>query len=211
MHILNLEHTARIASRSGEMDFNSQALSTKEHIRQPRILDLYRPSLTIEVERNVTHVRLHLPKREREIMEVRVLRADRVIRGELQKVVRIDGDDIGQQILALHSEVLDDEIHRVVGVLDARDRDVPDVVDELRDDDAAQVRPEMRLECEVAVGAEQEVLGETLPVLAETRVERVVAECEGPGLDLVEQVVLVRTVLLVEERVARVAQAVRLL
>lgn len=75
----------------------------------------------------------------------------------------------------------------------------------------ADVVPEMGLELEVTVRAKEEVLGETLPVLAEAVVERVVGERGEPVLDRVEKSILVAGVLLIEELVASVLETVGLL
>ena len=85
---------------------------------------------------------------------------------------------VRQQIGRRERQVLDDEVELVVGVLDARDRDVAGLVDEGREDDRAQVLPEVLLVLQVAIAVEEQVLGELLPVVAELLVERIVAELQ---------------------------------
>lgn len=126
---------------------------------------------------------------------------------------------VGQDVGRRKDQVLDDEIELVVCVLDARDRNVAGLVDERRQDDRAQVLPEVLLVLQVAVAVEQQVLGQLGPVLAELLVERVVAELctsarrrrraaysEREVLDRVEQVLAVAAVLVREERLAVVAE-----
>ena len=47
-----------------------------------------------------------------------------VIWGKLDEVVRLHGDDVGEDVAALEREVLNDEVELIVGVFDARDGDV---------------------------------------------------------------------------------------
>lgn len=120
VNVLDLEHAALIATSTSEVNLDSQSLTTKEDIGQPRVLQLDGTSLTVEVEGNVPHIGLHLAEGEGEVMEVRVRSSDGVVRGELHEVVSVEGDNVGEKVGALHGKVLDDEIHGVVGVLDAR-------------------------------------------------------------------------------------------
>ena len=52
---------------------------------------------------------------------------DVVERAELGKVARLHRDEVGEDVLARQSEVLDDEIDLVVGVLDTRNGDVAEL------------------------------------------------------------------------------------
>lgn len=70
--------------------------------------------------------------------------------------------------------------------------------------------PELRLEGKRAVLVKEDILGEAYPVLAETVVEGIIAECHEPGLNLVKERVLVTLVLLVKEGATGVDKAVRL-
>ena len=49
------------------------------------------------------------------------------IRAVLEVVVRANLDNVGEEVAAREDEVLDNDVERVVGVLDARDRDVSDL------------------------------------------------------------------------------------
>ena len=88
-------------------------------------------------------------------------------------VVSVHGDDIGEQVAALESKVLDDEVQRFVRVLDAGNGDVANLRDELREDDSAHVIPEIGLELEGALAIEEKVASETGPVLAKLTVDLV--------------------------------------
>lgn len=54
------------------------------------------------------------------------------------------------------------------------------------------------------------MLGEALPIFAKARVERIISPRAEPVLNLVEQVVLMRAILVVEELTPSILQAVRL-
>ena len=99
-----------------------ETLATEEHVCETLVGELGEAGLLAEVERDVAHVRLDLAERERELV-VRLV-ADGAVRRELDKVVRVHGDDVREDVAALEREVLDDEVELVIGVLDARDGDV---------------------------------------------------------------------------------------
>ena len=62
---------------------------------------------------------------------------------------------------------------------------------ELREDNLADIVPEMRLERQATVLSKEEVFGKALPVLAETAVERILVEGDEPVAKGIEEVVLV--------------------
>ena len=76
------------------------------------------------------------------------LTSDRVVRAELHVVMGLDGDDVREEVATLKREVLNDEVERVVGVLDTRDGDVSNLLNEGRHDNAADIVPELGLELE---------------------------------------------------------------
>ena len=100
----------------------SETLSAENNIREPRVAELRDTGLLAEVESDIAHVRLHLAERESEFVVVLVL--DRRIWRELDEVVGLERDDVREQVAAREREVLDDEVERVVRVLDARNGDV---------------------------------------------------------------------------------------
>lgn len=118
--ILDVKYRARVLSSPNEMDLDGQAFAAQEDVGEPRILDLRKAALLVEVEGDVTHIRLNL--REREFKIVCVVIWDRIVRRELDTVVRIYGDNVGQEIGALQCEIFNNEIQLIVGVFNARDR-----------------------------------------------------------------------------------------
>lgn len=79
-----------------------------------------------------------------------------------------------------------------------------------RQDNLANVHPEVRLELERALRVEEQVARESRKVVAEALVERVVAHGLEPVTDSAEEVVEVALVLLVVEAAARVADRLAL-
>ena len=118
-NILNMENTTRVLARARQMHMDSHTLSTQENIRQSAILILDRASLTVDVKGDVAHVGLDL--REGELEVVRVAVGDGVVGRELHVVVRVEGDYVGEDVCSFHGQVLDHEVHLVVGVFDAGD------------------------------------------------------------------------------------------
>lgn len=141
--------------RTLDVHLGAQTLTTEQDVRQPRVLELRQTALLVKVERNIAHIGLDVSKRQREVVALVV--ADGSVRRELDIVVRLDFDDVREQVLALEGEVLDDEVELVVGVLDARNGDVADLVNEGGEDDTADILPERRLEGQAAVRVEQEI------------------------------------------------------
>lgn len=155
-----MEHAGLVLGRRTlDVYLDVQTLSTEQDICQPRILELRHPALFVKVERDVAHVSLDVSKRQGEVMVLLV--GDGAVGRELDIVVRLDLNNVWEQVLSLEGEVLDDEVELVVGVLDARDGDVANLLDDSREDDAADVLPERRLEGQAAVGVEQEVAKHT--------------------------------------------------
>ena len=76
-------------------------------------------------------------------------------------------DEVREEVVSGERKVLDDEIERLVGVLDTRDGYVADLIDDTREDNLANVQPELGLELETALAVEEQVPRKACPVLAE--------------------------------------------
>ena len=98
---------------------------------------------------------------------------DSVVRAEADEVVGFHADHVGEEVPPGEGEVLDDQVERLVRVLDARDGDVSDLVDNARQDNLADVQPELRLELETTLAIEEKVLRQACPVLAKPWSSRV--------------------------------------
>ena len=125
VHVLDLEHAGLVLLRAREVHGRSKALAADNDVRETRVGDLREAGLLAEPEGDVAHVRLDLAEREGELMVVLVL--DRLVRRELEEVVGLERDDVREEVAAGEREVLDNEVHHVVGILDARDGDIPDL------------------------------------------------------------------------------------
>ena len=91
---------------------------------------------------------------------------DGIVRAEADEVVGFHADHVGEEVQPGKSEVLNNQIERLVCVLDAWDGDVSDLVDDAGQDNFSNVQPELRLELETALAIEEKVLREACPVLA---------------------------------------------
>lgn len=193
MHVLHLEHRTlimRVLARKHNRRRHAQTLSTNKNVRETRVLHLRQTCLLAIVERDVAHVGLDLRERERDLVVLLIYtqipssafhpqRATRkkrhtgnsIVRAELHIILRLNRHDVREEVTALERKVLNDKVKRVVRVLDAWDGDVPDLLNELGHDDSANVVPQLGLELEGTFGVEEEVLGETGPVVAEALVE----------------------------------------
>ena len=109
--VLDFEHRGLVFIRRDEMDGRRDALPTENDVRQPRVAELRDTRLLPEPKSNVPHIRLHLRKRQRELVVVLVL--DGLVGGELDKVVCLDGDDVGEEVSARKCKVLDNKVQGI--------------------------------------------------------------------------------------------------
>lgn len=137
--VLDVEDGGLVFAGGGEVDLDGEAFAAEEDVCETRVLDLGDTALLLEVEGDVAHVGLDLGEGEGEV--VIVLVGDGGVGRDDDVVVRLDLDGVGEQVASLERQVLDDEVKHVVGVLDARDGDVSDLVDELGKDDLADIVP----------------------------------------------------------------------
>ena len=220
-HLLDLEdavaHVLPLSGRAScrdNLDFDGDTVAANEDICQTRILDLGEASLFAEIESNVAEVGMDLTEAESESVMGFVL--DRGIRGKLEVVLGgrlndarpwsgfgeftcIKWDVLGEDVLSLKGKILDNEVEGLVGVLDARDGDVADLLSQCGKDDGADIVPELRLELETAFLIEEEVASESGPVVTKTLVETIVGPGGEPLLDGIKEFVAMTLVLLVEE------------
>ena len=100
---------------------------------------------------------------------------DAVIRAEFRVVVDVHGDDVGEDILTREREVLEDEVDLLVGVFDARDRNVAQLLDEARDDLLTDIRPQCGFEFEIAFRVKEQVLRQLPKIVSEPDTRRVMS------------------------------------
>ncbi len=78
-----------------------------------------------EIKGYITHICLDLPKRQREFVMTEIV--DHIVGRKFHKVVHFDRHDIRKQITTLKGKIFDDEVQRLVRVLNSRNRDVSDL------------------------------------------------------------------------------------
>jgi len=120
--------------------------------------------------------------------------------------VCLEGNDVGEEISALKGKVLDDKVKGIVGVLDARDGDISNLFNDLRQDNLADVVPELRFELETAFAVKEQVFGKAGPILSKALIQRIVTHSSEPGANTVKQIVEVGAVLLVIEATSAFAK-----
>lgn len=91
---LDLEHARSVLLRAAEVHGSREALAAEQDVRETRVRELREAGLLAEPERDVAHVRLDLAERERELMVLLVL--DRLVRRELEEVMRLQRDHVGE-------------------------------------------------------------------------------------------------------------------
>ena len=154
------------SSASGlEVDLTRDTLASEKNVGDTRVRHLGETRLLLEVERYVPNVGLDLRERKPEGVLVAVL--DVVVWRQLEVVLDFDFKNVGQDVLRLEGQVLNDKVDGSIGVLDTRDRNVADLASELRNDDRANVVPQVRLDGEVAIAVKSETLEQALEVFTE--------------------------------------------
>lgn len=88
-------------------------------------------------------------------------------------LVRLNVDEVGEERLGSDNEALDRDVDLFVRVVNPRNGDVAGPVDGGRQDEFAEVVPDLGLDGEGAALVEKEVLGELPDIRAEPGVERV--------------------------------------
>ena len=98
---------------------HGNTLPAKNDIGQPRVRHL-NLNLTLEIDRDIPHVSLHLPKHKLKVVVMLV--ANSRVQRKLDVVMGIDSDDVRADIATGERHVLDDEVDGIIYKLDARDR-----------------------------------------------------------------------------------------
>jgi len=83
--------------------------------------------------------------------------SDGIIGREFEEIVRFALNDGWEEIAALQSEVFNDEIERIIRVLDARDGDVPNFFDQSGKDHFTNVIPKIGLEFERSLAVKEQI------------------------------------------------------
>ena len=152
-----------------ELDIDRHTLASKNNIGDTVVLELGPSSLSSERESDISDVGLDLRHGQSELVVVSVHRlVELVVWRELERVVALDSDNIGEEIGSGKDEVLDDQINVVVGELGSRDGNVSNLLDKGWEEYVSDVVPQVRLEGKVTLRVEEQVLGESLYVIAQS-------------------------------------------
>jgi len=196
--VLPVTRSSRLRS-----DLETKTLATHEEIADTSILKGREALLAINVESDITNVHLHTRHSQLDLVLVLVRNlfptpAPIVVRGEFENV--------GSEVVAFNHEILNHDVDGGIGVLDARDRDVPDVDQELGNDHLGQVLDEMRFESWLAIFIVAQVKEQLLHGIAECLVQWVGIELVTDEFDFVKDTVGVAAVFVSEEKVAPVVK-----
>ena len=112
-----------------------------------------------------------------------------------------------EQVASRQSKILNNQVKRVIRVLDARDGNITNVVNNAWEDRLANVVPQSRLELEASLTVEEQVFGETSPVLTKAFIERIVAHSTEEVADRAEHGIEMILVFLIIKLTSGVAEA----
>jgi len=186
-----------------ELDIDRHTLTGEDNIGDTVVLELGPSGLSSEGESNISDVGLDLRHAQSELVVVSVHRlVELVVRRELERVVALDSDNVGEEVGSGKDEVLDDQINIGVGELGSGDGNVTNLLDKGREENVSDVVPQVRLEGKVTFRVEEQVLGESLDVVTESPVQRVVVHGGKEELNLIGHVLPVGSVLVLKEVLA---------
>jgi hypothetical protein len=152
-----------------ELDINRHTLAGEDNIGDTVVLELGPSSLSSERESDISDIGLDLRHGQSELVVVSVHRLVELVVGrELERVVALDSDNIGEEVGSGKDEVLDDQINVGVGELGSGDGNVTNLLDEGWEEYVSDVVPQVRLEGEVTLRVEEQVLGESLYVITQS-------------------------------------------
>jgi hypothetical protein len=86
--------------------------------------------------------------------------------------VALDANNVREEVGSGKDEVLDDKVDVGVGELGSGNRNVTNLLDESREENVSDVVPQVRLEGEVTLRVEEQVLGESLHVITQSTYQR---------------------------------------
>jgi len=189
-------------------DLETKTGTTKEDVHDTLVSNTGEALLLLDVVADVAKVALDARDGKHDL--VLVLASDGLA-APAPVVVAAELHDVGSKVVTLEDEVLDDSVHHGVGVLDARNRDVADGLEETGEDNLGQILDEMRLELSLAVLILTEVEEELLDSITEGDVLSVLVELIDVELELIGNSVGVVAVAVTEEELALVVELVPLL
>lgn len=119
--------------------------------------------------------------------------------------------DVWHEVVTLNDQVLNDSIDHRITVLDSRNWDITDALEDARNNNLREILYQMRLECWLAILVIAKIIEQLLHRLSETLVLWVLVELVGKELDFIEDAVGMVSVTVSKEEVATVVQLVPLI
>ena len=119
-------------------------------------------------------------------------------------------EDVGEEVVALDDEVLDDGINHRVRSFNAGNRNIASVLENTRDDYIGEILDEMQLERGFAILVGAEILEQLLDSQAEGLVLWILVELITKELEFVQNAVGVVAIAIAEEELSLVVQTIPL-
>ena len=212
VNVVDLEEVSLVRAvgllvRGLHSDLEAQASTAHEDVHDTLVSNTGKALLLLDVVRDIAEIALDAGDRQHDLVLVAVLD---LLATPAPVVVAAELEDVGSKVVTLNDKVLHDGIHHGVRVLNTRDGNVADVLEEGREDDISQVLDQVRLELGLAVGVVSEVVEELVHRLGESLVLRVVVKLLGEELNLVSDLVGVVPVAVAEQELALVVELVPL-
>ena len=207
--VVDLEEVALIILvGSLESSLEAKATAAKEDIHDTLVCDGREALLLLDVVAHILQVHLDAGDSQHDLVLVLIL--DRLA-SPTEMVVAAELENVRRQVVTLNDQILNDSINHGIGILDARDGNVADILEEGWENDVAEVFDEVRLEFRLAVLVVTQVIEELIHCVGESAILRILVELVGEELCLVNDTIGVIAVTLAKKEVALVIKLVPLL
>lgn len=138
-----------------ELDIDRHTLTGKDDVGETVVLELGPSGLSSERESDVSDVGLNLAHTEPELVMVGVhTLVELLVWRELERVVALEADNVGEKVGARQDQVLNDKVNVGRRELGSWDGDVTDLLDEGGEESCSDVVPQVGLESQVTLRVE---------------------------------------------------------
>lgn len=188
-------------------ELEAETLTTKEDVHDTLVSDRWETLLLLDVVGDILEVALDAGGSDHDL--VLILVAD-LATTKAEIVVITEFKDIGEKIVALNHQILNDGVDHRIGDFNARNGNVTGVLKDARNDDICEILDEMGLESCLAVLIVSQVEEQLLDSLAERFVLWVSIELIAKEFEFVQDAIGVVAITITEEELSLIVKSIPL-
>lgn len=159
-HLVKLDEMLLITLLGGGgSNLEAEALASKNNVHDTSVSDRREALLLLDVVADVTQISLDTAHGDHDLV---VALVGDLLPAPAEVVVATKLHHVGQEVVALNNEVLDDDVYHGVGHLNSGNRDVADVLEDARNDDVTQILEQVLLENDLAISITAKILEQLL-------------------------------------------------